>query len=534
MSRIKLLDCTLRDGGYVNDWHFGKETIKTLITGLTTAKIDIIECGFLIDHIYDEQYSLFSDTKEVTTVLENPDPSILYVAMIAIGEKEINPIKLSMAEESPIKGVRLTFHQHEIEKSFYYAHILMDKGYQVFMQPVGSANYEDQTLMDLIKRINDLKPHAFYLVDTLGTMYQNDVRRLLYLLDNNLDQSVALGLHSHNNLQMSFANAQDLISFCTARTILIDTSIYGMGRGAGNLCTELLTDYLNTNYKAEYEVLPLLECIDECLMPIYIQRPWGYSVAYFLASSKNCHPNYASYLLSKQTVSVRTISTILDEIPMERRFLFDKKYIEALYQSYQKHNVDDLEVLKQLRNEMKGKEVLVIGTGKAIKEEHERIATYIEEKHPYVIAVNSTPKFEVDLFFISNERRYRQLEKSIDHKKAIFTSNLMNLKQKVRYVNYAELLNTSMDVSDQAGMMVLKLLVKTSAKSVVLAGFDGFSENQVNNYSEDRFIGSSEPEELSKKNEANAIQIKKRAKDYKISFLTKSLYNQEVAAASNC
>ena len=531
MSRIKLLDCTLRDGGYVNSWNFGKDTIKALITGLSTAKIDIVECGFFTDCIYDEQLALFGDNKEVMNVLENPEPSILYVAMIAIGEKEINPINLSAASEGPIKGVRLTFHQHEIEKAFYYAHILMDKGYQVFMQPVGSANYKDQTLMDLIRRINDLKPHAFYLVDTLGTLYQNDVRRLLYLLDNNLDPSIALGLHSHNNLQMSFANAQDLISFCTARTILIDSSIYGMGRGAGNLCTELLTDYLNTNYKANYEVLPLLECIDECLMPIYMQRPWGYSVAYFLASSKNCHPNYASYLLSKQTVPVRTISNILDEIPVERRFLFDKKYIEALYQSYQKHNVDDLEVIKQLRNDMTGKEVLVIGTGKTVREERARIEAFIEEKHPFVISVNSVPDYKVDLIFISNERRFRKIANRVDPKIAIFTSNLMHLKQEVRYVNYAELLNTSMDVSDQAGMMVMKLLVKTSTKSVVLAGFDGFSGNQVNNYSENRFIGSSEPEELSKKNEATAIQIRKRAKDYKITFLTKSLYDQEITLA---
>lgn len=529
MSRIKLLDCTLRDGGYVNGWNFGKDTITALITGLSTAKIDIVECGFLTDCVYDEEYALFSDNKDVTNVLENPDPSILYVAMIAIGEKEINPINLSLASEGPIKGIRLTFHQHEVGKAFYYAQIMKDKGYQVFMQPVGSANYEDQTLMDLIKRINDLEPHAFYLVDTLGTMYQKDVRRLLYLLDNNLDPSIAIGLHSHNNLQMSFANAQDLIGFNTARTILIDTSIYGMGRGAGNLCTELLTDYLNANYEANYEVLPLLECIDECLMPIYMQRPWGYSVAYFLASSKNCHPNYASYLLSKQTVSVRTISNILDEIPVERRFLFDKNYIEALYQSYQKHNVDDLEVLKQLRNDMAGKEVLVIGTGKSVREERERIRAYIEEKQPYVISVNSIPDFQVDLVFISNERRYRKIANRVDLKKTIFTSNLMHLKQDVRYVNYAELLNTSMDVSDQAGMMVMKLLVKTSTKSVVLAGFDGFSGNQVNNYSENVFIGSSDPEELSKKNKATAIQLKKRAKDYKITFLTKSIYDHETA-----
>jgi 4-hydroxy 2-oxovalerate aldolase len=301
-----------------------------------------------------------------------------------------------------------------------------------------------------------------------------------------------------------------------------------MGRGAGNLCTELLTDYLNTNYKADYEVLPLLECVDECLMPIYMQRPWGYSVAYFLASSKNCHPNYASYLLSKQTVSVRAISNILDEIPEERRFLFDKNYIESLYQSYQKHYVDDLEVLKQLRIDMVGKEVLVIGTGKSVIEQKERIEAYIEVNHPFVISINSVPDFKVDLIFISNERRYRKIANRVDLKKTIFTSNLMHLKQDVRYVNYAELLNTSMDVSDQAGMMVLKLLVKTSAQSVVLAGFDGFSGNQVNNYSENRFIGSSEPEEMSKKNEATAIQIKKRAKDYKITFLTKSLYSQEV------
>lgn len=524
MSRIKLLDCTLRDGGYVNNWKFGKQTIHNILKKLSISNIDIIECGFLTDREYEENHSLFSDTQDMNPFLVKKNENALYVAMIAIGEKEINPEKISDARLSKVKGIRLTFHQSEKKKAFEYAKILMGKGYLVFMQPVGSANYSDSNLLTLMKEINVLKPYAFYFVDTLGTMYQNDILHMISLMDKNLDPNIVLGYHSHNNLQLAFSNAQEMIHFPMKRDIILDCSVYGMGRGAGNLCTELIADYYNRTEVNKYEVLPLLEIVDENLIPIYSKTPWGYSVGYFLASSMFCHPNYTSHLLAKQTVSVTTIGTLLDQIPEDKRKTFDREFIEEIYRNYEKHDVNDREEIEKLRGELADKEILLLSPGRSIDSKKKQIKVFIEKKKPYIIAINYIPDFPVDMIFIGNERRYQSLKSQIKKQNVVLTSNIKESAENCRVVNYADLLNSSIDVSDSSGMMLLKLLVKVSVKKVTLAGFDGYKKNPVWNYYDEKMIGSIDSEALSKKNKAMNVQFCKRSKEMKIEFLTPTKY----------
>lgn len=524
MRSIKLLDCTLRDGGYVNNWKFGKHTIHNILKRLSISNIDIIECGFLTDKEYDVSCSLFSDTPDINPILDKANENSLYVAMIAIGEKEIHPNKISNAKDSKVKGIRLTFHLSEKKKAFEYAKVLMKKGYFVFMQPVGSANYSDDDLLTLIKDINILKPFAFYFVDTLGTMFQDHIVHMISLINKNLDPNIALGYHSHNNLQLAFSNAQEMIRFPMKRDIIIDCSVYGMGRGAGNLCTELITNYINNTVMNKYEVLPLLEIVDEFLIPIYSNTPWGYSVGYFLASTMHCHPNYATHLLTKQTVPVRTIGSMLDQIPEEKRNTFDKEYIEDIYCKYQQHDVNDMDEIEKLRIELKNREILVIAPGRSIITYKKEIQAFVEKKKPYIITTNFLPDYPVDLVFIGNERKYNIWKKKLKNQNVIFTSNIIEKLENARVVNYSDLINSSINVSDNTGLMLLKLLVKASVKKVTFAGFDGFKKNAVWNYFDEKMIGSIDSEALGKLNESINIQLNKRNKEIKINFLTPTKY----------
>lgn len=179
MCKVNLLDCTLRDGGYVNQWNFGKETISGILERLSMAEIDIVECGFLTEKIKTENYALYGDADKVNSYIPNPNPNTLYVAMIAIGEKEIDPEKLCDASQSVIGGIRLTFHMSELKKAIEWGNTIMKKGYKLFFQPVGSADYEDESILELIKKANHLKPFAFYIVDTLGAMSEKDILHML-------------------------------------------------------------------------------------------------------------------------------------------------------------------------------------------------------------------------------------------------------------------------------------------------------------------------------------------------------------------
>lgn len=300
MSNIKILDCTLRDGGYVNNWHFGRKAIETMLFNFSKSNTDIVECGFLTNKPYDPDYSLYNSVEQLNELVSSDSSmNTMYVAMIAIGEREINPVLLSEADSTVLDGIRLTFHPNEIDLAFEWAEIIKSKGYKLFMQPVGTTNYTDKQFLDLLERINKLEPYAFYIVDTLGVMYEKDLIRQVFLVDNNLKPSISLGYHSHNNFQLAFSNAQALSQYNTKRNIIIDCSANGMGRGAGNLCSELFMDYLNRTFSKNYDVLPVLEIVDRYLIPISLSNPWGYNSAYFLSAANNCHPNYSSYLMAK-------------------------------------------------------------------------------------------------------------------------------------------------------------------------------------------------------------------------------------------
>ena len=137
-------------------------------------------------------------------------------------------------------------------------------------------------------------------------------------------------------MQLAFSNAQELSRVHTQREVILDASIYGMEGKTGNLPTELITQYINKNIETRYDVMTILDIYDEYISLIRKEYEWGYNVPYHIAASHKCHPNYASYLMNKQTLTMKDIEKIILSIPKERGVLFDKKLIEELYLQYQK------------------------------------------------------------------------------------------------------------------------------------------------------------------------------------------------------
>ncbi|WP_158095081.1 aldolase catalytic domain-containing protein [Gottfriedia luciferensis] len=531
MNNIKLLDCTLRDGGYINNWNFGERTIKKIIEKLAQSNIDIIECGFIREVDYDNDTSIFNEVEKIKELIEPKNKNITYVAMI--DQPFISIDKIKEYDGTSIDGIRLTFHDNakEIAEALEYGKRLIEKGYKVFIQPVGTTSYTDASLIALIEKVNELKPYAFYLVDTLGIMYKNNLLRMYHLLDHNLDKSISIGFHSHNNLQLSFSNAQELLMLHTKRNIIIDSSVFGMGRGAGNLCTELITGYINENIEEKYKIVPLLEIVDEQLSRFLNEPKWGYSVPYFIAAVNNCHPNYASYLMNKQTISVKSINTILKQIPSKKRDIYDENYIEDLYINHQMQLVDDMEALMRLRKLIANKKVLIVAPGKSIEKEFENIGAFICDKDPFVISVNFIPSvFKCDAVFISNNKRFKNIADAINDipptTSIITTSNIPNEEMNSSFViNYSDLLLDNPIISDNAGLMSINLLNRLSIENVYLAGFDGFSLNKTKNYYSTELINHIEMAELVKKNEGIEKHLNFLKKSMNIHFITSTIYS---------
>ena len=528
---IQILDCTLRDGGYINDWKFGRRTIMSILDKLDRANIDIIECGFLTKMVADEDCSLFPSAAAVEEVLPKRSRKSMYVAMIAIGEKELHPSELTRCDGSSIEGIRLTFHKDEIDQAVSWAKIIMEKGYRVFMQPVGTVFYSDIELLQLVEKMNQLKPYAFYIVDTLGSMYRNEVSHRFYLIDENMDPAIRLGFHGHNNLQLAFSNAQVLGKIQTKRTLILDSSVYGMGRGAGNLPTELITQYINRKIASKYDVTMVMDVYDEYISPIRKESEWGYTVPYHIAASHVCHPNYASYLINRQTLTMKDIEKIIQSIPDDRKAIYDRQLIEQLYTQFQSRKIDDRKAVGKIKNLIDGRRVLLLAPGKSLASKYDTIMEFIEKNNPYVISVNFVdPRYRMDACFVSNHKRMDIISQEIQplNIQTILTSNIPSDGQRgYLYVDYDHYTNNDGMVSDNAGLMLLKLLKRCNATDVTLAGFDGFHHKHNGDYYAPGFQLNTNDQEVEQRQQRIRAQLRILSETMDITFLTPSLYEQE-------
>ena len=516
-SMVQVLDCTLRDCGYINSWNFGAQTISNIIKSLVEAKIDIIECGFIRNSEYCMDSSVFNSMEEVSKMITPKSEASLYAIMIEHHNNVYDKIPPFDGQGADI--IRVTFRRNEWEEARHAISELIEKGYKVCVQPVGTTNYDDESLLKLIKDVNELKPFAFYLVDTLGVMYRHDMRKFFYLIDSNLSMSIKLGFHSHNNLQMSFANAQEMMRLAKRRKIIIDSSCYGMGRGVGNLATELLCDYINNDVQQKYSLTPILNVVDKYLMPIYAEQKWGYDLPYFLSATFKCHPNYAAYLMKRETLDIENIEKILSLIPIDVRKEFDESLIDKLYIRYQASEIDDKKSSIKLRDMIAGREVVILAPGLSIVKEKEIINAMTCGR--FVITINFvTNEYKADALFISNEKRLSVFK---DHlpEQIIATSNLKINTDLI--FNYSSILGEG-DAADNAGAMLIRILKKVNVKKVILAGFDGFDVDSSANYAIKGYQKFMDYELARKKNKDIGKQLKLSLQGIEYEVITKSKY----------
>lgn len=282
MDHIKLLDCTLRDGGYLNDWKFGKDNIVNIFERLVSAGIDIIETGFIDDRRkFDEDRTIFPDTESIDCVYGKlkRDKSII-VGMIDYGTCHIENIK--PCSECYLDGIRVIFKKEKMCEAIAYCTQIKALGYKTFAQAVSITSYNDQELEQLINLVNGLEPYAFSLVDTYGLLHRGQLMHYFTFACEHLKETIGIGYHAHNNFQLAYANCIELIQNPPVnRMLIVDGSLYGMGKSAGNTPIELLAGYLNTNRLTHYHNSQLLEAIDVTILDIKRTVSWGYSLKFF-------------------------------------------------------------------------------------------------------------------------------------------------------------------------------------------------------------------------------------------------------------
>ncbi len=332
MNKFGLLECTLRDGGYITNWKFKDDMIKDTVSTLTKSGFDFVEVGYLNNKAVLGDTTQFKSISDIARFLPSKRDKTTFLAMADV--LQFTPEDLTPYDGSSIDGIRVVFYKHQIDEALRLGKAVAQNGYKLFMQPMVTIDYNIDEYVALAEKIAELRPFAVSIVDSFGYMLKSDFRRYFRVLDNILPANVVIGFHSHNNMNLALINAQDILDYQSSRNIIIDSSLYGMGRGAGNLQTELIADYYNKTLGEKYNVSLVLDLISKYILPITHSKSWGYSPYFFITALYHCHPNYASYLLQEYDVSVSEFREYIASIPKEMYTKCRKPYVIEQYDKF--------------------------------------------------------------------------------------------------------------------------------------------------------------------------------------------------------
>jgi len=340
-KNISILDCTLRDGGFAledaeaNNTKtklFNKNLSLKFLNEIKNSKIEIIEVGAVeISKEDKKKFNIYKSIESLSKIIPKNSSKNMYAAMFR--GPDIPEELIPKWQSSLCKNVRVIIRYSEIKKSLDFCGMLSKKGYNVFVQPMVTSRYKYHQIKSLINACNKFKLYALYIVDSYGLMKQEDVLRYFKIFNNGLKSNIKIGFHGHNNMNMAFSNAIALISENSKRSIIIDSSIMGMGQGAGNLQTELLTNYLN--YKKKYKYKHILEAC-EIIEKFLDNNLWGYSVKNLIPAINNTAYKYSSYFKKKYNFTYSQINQILGNIPKKIKDQFTTKNAQKLLNTLKK------------------------------------------------------------------------------------------------------------------------------------------------------------------------------------------------------
>lgn len=323
MANIKLLDCTLRDGGYLNNWEFGQDCISDIIKSLEQSNIDIIECGFLTNTSTLLDQSLFSSISDIEQFISGQSK---YALMLNYGTVGAEDIRFNQSFDFEL---RIAFKKHSLDEIEQFCQNLDKNGIKYSLNPMHTSLYSQSELNTLINITNRLNPTCMTVVDTMGVMRDSDTVELFETLNSKISKNIPLGFHSHDNLDLSFLNIKKLLDMRMDRDIIIDAALLGIGRGGGMPKTEDVARLLNSNYGGRFKVATFDALSDKYTSKLAIIDK-EYKYMYKLSAENYCHPNYALYLIHHDITSINIVNRLLALIPTEYKMIYTPKIVENI------------------------------------------------------------------------------------------------------------------------------------------------------------------------------------------------------------
>ena len=288
---IKILDCTIRDGGLINDHKFEEGFVKAVYDTLVAAGVDYMEIGYKASkRIYAP--NAFGPWKhcdeDALRRIVGENPTGLKLSAMADAERCDYKTDILPKKDSVLDMIRVACYINQIPLAVDMVNDAHQKGYETVMQLMAISVVQEHELSEALETLVRTPVSAIYVVDSFGALYSEQVRDLtLTLMEAVKGSGKEVGIHAHNNQQLAYANTVEALIMGASR---LDATIHGMGWGAGNCPLELLLGFL---HNPKFRVRPVLQCIQEFLLPVRKKLDWGYSIPYMITGQLNQHPRAA-------------------------------------------------------------------------------------------------------------------------------------------------------------------------------------------------------------------------------------------------
>jgi 4-hydroxy 2-oxovalerate aldolase len=495
-TNIKLLDCTLRDGGYYNNWDFSPSLIKDYLEAMVSIQVDYVEIGFRLISNNDFKGGCAFSTDNYINSLNIPEALRNKIGVMVNGsdilsqgnsKDDLHQVLERLFEskkQSPVTLVRIACHMHEFEYCLPAATWLKDKGYKVGFNLMQINTADDLEIAKLLKLANPYPIDVLYFADSMGSLNTQQITSTIQTFKSSWDGEI--GIHAHDSMGNAVNNSMQAVSDGVR---WVDCTVTGMGRGPGNAQTEYLSIELDAHRNLNTNKTKLLKLIRNHFKPLKEQYGWGVNPYYYLAGKYSVHPTYIQKMISDTRYNEEDIISVIHYLKEQGGGKFNPDALETARHFYLSETKGTWKPEKIIKNN----NVLIIGTGPSTIRHCNAIESYIKKHHPFVIALNAQKSISEDLInaraachpvrILADCHEYLNLPQSLIVPASMLPSSV---KQKLLQ---KELLDFDIAVDEKGfefnasnctlpNLLVLSyvLAIATSgkAKQILLAGFDGY------------------------------------------------------------
>ena len=287
-EEIKVLDCTVRDGGLINNHHFTDEFVRSIYTSLTQAGIDYMEFGYRSSRKGTSPGDFgpwkYCDDEKISEIIDGIESDMKISIMVdahRIEEQVFKPV-----DESPVDMIRIATYVKDVDKAIAVTNMVHDLGYETCVNIMAISKENDHDLIEALDQVAKTPAGTVYVVDSFGYFFCEQIQYFMKMFKEHLPGK-RIGMHCHNNQQLAYANTIEGVRFDSN---LVDGSLYGIGRGAGNCPLELLVGFLKN---PKFDIEPVLKVIQDYMIPMLDDIEWGYMIPYAVTGLLNQHPRSA-------------------------------------------------------------------------------------------------------------------------------------------------------------------------------------------------------------------------------------------------